>query len=255
MKDLYDVDPRERLRIARLHDAAAATTVPPRVDDLPPELRANGRRVEELGDIMSPINAWLLFVGPSYGAAPADLAEHFRYAGPQAPTLGRKHPLSASTGRFFVELGRWGTEAFSRSTVLSLPEDAWALTGQMNLIPGWAGDASRLADSDLARAAPRLWEVVEIVRPRLVVALTGAVYRAAERAASECGGTLGPEQRDLVPGGGQTYRPRWRWAATADGWSFLIAAAPNHPSRISLQIPDQTYSYLARQVHRGVEGP
>jgi hypothetical protein len=127
--------------------------------------------------------------------------------------------------------------------------------GQMNLIPGWSGDASRLADSDLGTAAARVWEVAEIVRPRLVVALTSAVYRAVERASSDCEGTLEPEGRDLVPGAGQTYKPRWRWATTTAGWSFLIASAPNHPSRISLQIPDETYSYLARQVHRAIDGP
>lgn len=251
MDDLYAIDPRERLRAAR-NLGANSRSVPTQVEDLPPTLQSAGERVKTLGDIMSPLNAWLLFVGPSYGRAPVDLEAHYRFAGPQAPTLGHRHPLSENTGNFFVELARWGTAAFSGSGVFSNPEDAWAMAGQMNLVAGWSGDASRLANEDLLDGAPRFWEAVEIIRPRLVISLASGVYRTAERTASRFGASMESETQDVVKGGGQVYKPRSRWTHTASGWTFLVAAAPNHPSRMSLQVPDETYAYLARLVDRAL---
>jgi hypothetical protein len=248
--DLYAVDARERLRASREFAAAKSSSVPPRVEELPPGLQAAGRRVEALGDVMSPINAWLLFVGPSYGRAPDDLESHYLKAGPQAPTLGRRHPNSESQGTFFAELVRWGTAAFTGSGVFQQPDDAWAMAGLMNLVAGWSGDASKLTAEELLGGAPRFWEAVEIIRPRLVVSLTSSVYTTVQKTASSFGAQTEEEIRDVVPGGGQTYKPRSRWTRTTSGWTFLLAAAPNHPSRMSLQVPDETYGYLARQVER-----
>lgn len=246
--DLYALDPDERLRAAR--SLGTVPRIPTQVMDLPSALQAAGERVKALGDIMSPLNAWLLFVGPSYGRAPIDLDAHYRFAGPQAPTLGYRHPLSESTAPFFAELSRWGTAAFTGSAVFDTPQDAWAMAGQMNLVAGWSGDASKLTKAALQAGAPRFWEVIEIIRPRLVVSLASVVYGTVERTASRFGARTEDETRDVVPGGGQTYKPRSRWIQTTSGWTFLLAAAPNHPSRMSLQLPDETYSYLARQVDR-----
>ena len=248
--DLYAVDARERLRAARGFAAARSTSVPPQVEELPPGFQAHGSRVKELGDIMSPINAWLLFVGPSYGRAPVDLESHYVVAGPQAPTLGRRHPNSVAQGTFFAELARWGTAAFSGSGVFQRPDDAWAMAGLMNLVAGWSGDASKLSQAELVGGAPRFWEAIEIIRPRVVVSLASSVYRTVEKTASTFGAQLESEFSDVVPGGGQTYKPRSRWTRTISGWSFLLASAPNHPSRMSLQTRDETYAYLARQVER-----
>ena len=101
--DLYAVDPRAR-REDGLAGGAASSKCPPRWMGAA-HLQSPGVGSKR-GDIMSPINAWLLFVGPSYGGH-RSISKH-------ASSLLdlRRRPLVVDTptrgsGALFAELTRW----------------------------------------------------------------------------------------------------------------------------------------------------
>jgi hypothetical protein len=244
--DLYSDNPRIRF-------AAAQALMAPREDWSPEHLPTFVRDAVAsrplLGrEVFGAANSWLLMVGPSPGGSPpgatASPFEDWTYP----VDLGRPHrhfsyPDSAG---FWKKIRLWSFEALQRGASIGSDTQALSVSMMMNLREEALADSSVLA-AHLWEGTPRFWSAVEVTRPKLVVALTEDVFQAILLSLPGRGRS-GAFTKHKV----RQYLPRSCWVSGNNGASFLLARAPNHPSR-QHPIPE-TYEYLGRLVGLAAAG-
>jgi len=179
-------------------------------------------------------NAWLVVVGPSPGKGPGG-----RVTEPVLPVLGQVLPLFqqfADSTKFWRELFRLLRGGFHYANLAREDEDAaLKLMMLVNLDTIPEGDSTKIAQDKLTSGLPRLKRVLDLTKPRLILALEQRVYDEI------CDwwkgfGEVGPERRhDRV----SKFVPKSRWLS-CEGESTLLTKTLQHPAKANFCIGYET---------------
>lgn len=221
-EQLFSRDP-----LIRLTTAAAATPAIA-AGFLPP-------RDKWIVNAFGAANAWLVVVGPSPGTGPGGKVDR-----PVPPVFGTvlpefrrfEDPRNDKNG-FWRELFRLLRQGFRRAGLAMHDEDA-ALKLMMivNLDTNAHGDGSEVTRPMLKAGLPRLSCVLDVTKPRLILALKTDVY---EEIWKWWGGTVQPEQsHDPVRTRKQSFYGKSRWLTRDNQKSVLLVKILQHPSRATL---------------------
>jgi hypothetical protein len=220
LDDLFSLDPKRRL------DAAKKTTAEEKqklLRDWPVDFpQVNGSR-----------NAWIVSVGPSPG-----LNKDPKKAGHDATTT---NPLNIGVPCDFFK--SWETpfgknllgvvHAAFQDIGLSAA-DSESLFLHINLDTILQGQEKRTGEQKLRDGLPRLWTVIEKVKPRLIVALTKEIYKSIrEGFPGETGSPsagLPDETPQEVEAGGKSYHWKSCWLNRPGVDAILLTEILQHPS-------------------------
>jgi hypothetical protein len=231
-----------RLRRGDLTGLTQAVLDP--LQDLPefirPSVQGWGRHFALCGSA----NAWLVLVGPSPGNRPdyPSTLHNLLNMAPNSrnPTLGWPHPTLWNAGPFMERIRSWACRTLECAGPIATEEDTLSSTLLVNLTKDETPQESNVNSTEIANGALRFWQIiVPVAKPRLVLALTQAVFDALVAARPP-----GAATRELGPVVVGTYKPpRVVIQVSPSDDGLVLARAPNHPRRP--QPPtDALYAYL-----------
>lgn len=214
---LFSHDPRVRLK-------AAIGAIPSMARDYMPQ------KDQWIRNAFGAANAWMVAVGPSPGKGPGG-----KVLEPVAPILGKLHPLFeqwAISTPFWRELFRLVREGFCHAGFGNDDEEiGLKLLMLMNLDLTPEGDSTKIAHGKLTSGLPRLKRVLEVTRPRLILALEQHVYDEISKWWSDFG-AVGSERLHAKV---SKYTPRSRWL-TRNGEAILLTKTLQHPSKANFYL-------------------
>ena len=180
-------------------------------------------------------NAWLVYLGPSPGNSPGrECGDPF-----QLPVLGKPHPhlkcYSDARG-FWNTLREWTLSSFGTARLFrDEPDAALGVTLNANVLPTPQGDASRIDQGELDRAMPHVADILNLVKPRLLVPLHKKVSKSllAELKSRGAEVITGPNE---IPVRARSqsyefYKPKIWEMKLSRGRNLLVAESPQHPSK------------------------
>lgn len=183
-------------------------------------------------------NAWVVVVGPSPGAKKKGKHPLLWLPFGGDLTLGAVHEdfkiLLNEDSIFWRSLFGVLEAGFKKATKLDTEKQEHlkiALT--TNLSPKHAGEATQLPIDELAAGMPRLWDLLVLCKPRVVVALTETVRELVliYSKITGLGKRLTNDETYHLKMGGKNYKPRSCWLTVDGGGQTLLASLPQHPSK------------------------
>jgi hypothetical protein len=193
-------------------------------------------------------NAWLVVVGPSPGKGPGG-----KVVEAVPPVLGEVHPLFEkfkNSTPFWKELFRLLQQGFHSAGLDA--DAALMLTMLVNLDITPEGDSKKIPQEKLRDGLPRLKQVLELTRCRMILALTKSVYDVIRiwKEFSEVGPELQPHDNVWK------YHPKSRWlTCKKEEQTILLTKALQHPSKASFYSGHETEvsDWLGARIAKAVE--
>lgn len=176
-------------------------------------------------------NAWIVVVGPSPGTGPGGKVDR-----PVLPVLGEVLPEFGRFAQndpkgFWHELFRLLRQGFKCAGVATHdPDAALKLMMEMNLDTTPQGNSGKIPPERLTAGLARLKRVLDLTRPRLILALSADVYDVISR--WNVFTDVGPERKhNQIATKNTTYTPRSRWLTYDNGARILLTKTVQHPSK------------------------
>lgn len=232
MPNIYDPNPRERLKSARAVAAQTESSVA-----WPPYWTGVS-------------NAWLVFLGPSPGNSPGKVVAE---GGIRTPTLGLPHPHVATyedSNGFWPRIRQWTHQAFSLSGVFTEPKDSLSLVLVGNILSANQGDAGKLPLTELLSAIPGAAQALLRMQPRLVVTMDKRISGPLVKSLVEAGMSQVNSRIQTVPARNQlyvAYKPK-SWDLMHPSFNMRVVESPQHPTKVNFYDSAVVDEFLAQHV-------